>query len=201
MTAYMVNGHGFELLHTDAVPLGPDERVILLCDWGCILEVKNLFSTFIYTHVAKAKDEKDLIALLLEPGSKGRKYEPLSFIQHIMCEFRDAVPEIELELIDKDQMFRSGLQELPVIAYDSRDKRASAKQLEDPFVPLHNVSYYYNADDKPEHKILLSELLERIRERTGGPFTLVAFVCRDIVSKVTSPRKLRELKAETKAKK
>lgn len=192
----MVNGHGTELLHTNPVPLAPGERVILLCNWGCVLDVKQLFSTFIYTHVAKAKDDDELIALLIDPKSKGKKYAPLSFIPNIMCEYRDAVPEIELKLKDDNGYFRPGVHELPVNAVmQSTGKPVTSKQLENPFERVTHKSYYYRASTKPGNVVLLSELLERIRRRTGGgPFTLVAFSCREFYSKMTAPRKLRDLK-------
>lgn len=193
MTAYMINGHGAELLHTNPIPLAPGEKVIMLCDWGCPLYVKSLFNTFVYTHVAKVNNEDELYALLLNPEIKGAKYAPLKFIKNIMCEYRDAVPELELEMDDPD--FRAGLHELPVVAVTTNGKRASGKQLSTVKDKLIHKSYYYRAGDTWNNVVLLSGVLERIRNRVGGrSFTIVAFVCRDIVSRATSPKKLRDIK-------
>jgi len=187
---YMVNGHGKELLHVEAVTLKPDERVIMLCNWGCTLFTKNLFTDFIYTHLAKAQNTHELIAMMMDPESKGKKYKPLSFIKNIMCEYRDKVPE--LQFIFKDKNFRAGVHELPVIAINDAGNRASASQLKSPDVKLFHRSYY-SQFHITENKISLSQLINTLRKRKDDGFLIVVFACREFHSEIKAT-KIKDIK-------
>lgn len=184
-TGYMINAHGFELLHTNAVKLQPNEHVIMLCNWGCPLTVKNLFNDFIYKHVSYAKDADDLYGMLLDTGSVAKKYKPLNFIKNIFCIYSDHVPEIRF-MFD-DPTFRSGVYQLPI----TTSQRVSGLYLSNPYAPVNITSRYMI----PDNGTLLSDIIVKLREQSPNGFTLVTFTCRDFISALPEPKKLRNFGA------
>jgi len=173
----MVNGHGTEQLHTDMIPLEDNEQIIMLCNWGCGLIVKDLFTKFIYAHVSRCKNSSELITLLTNPTSKGKCYKPLDFIKRIMCLYVDNVPEMYFDYSDRS--FRSAFMELPV------SPRLSAKVLGS-MKPIILDSYI---DDSIRLSGSLSTIITRLRKIHGDEgFTIALFVCRDFESNLKSTK-------------
>ena len=142
----------------------------MLCNWGCTLDVLNIFTKFIYTHVSRCKDSKALLTLLQNPSSKGKCYKALDFIKRIMCLYVDNVPEIEFDY--SDIQFRSAFMELPVRPAVSASKLASSS-------PIVLESYIDNSALSGS----LSQIIEHLRATHGDAgFTVVLFVCRNFYS-------------------
>lgn len=186
MSAYVINAHGFELLHTSAIKLNANEHVIMLCNWGCSLIVRNLFSEYIYKHVSYARDAGHLYELLLNPGAVAKKYEVLDFMKHIFCVYggpeSSFVPEIQYRF--DDPTFRTGVYRLPI----STVPRVSGKDLENPKKSINITSDYIT----PPENTMLSSIIGDIRAKCPNGFTLVSFACRDFISAIPNPVKLRD---------
>jgi hypothetical protein len=174
--AYMINGHGFEKLHTCPIKLRAKEHVIMLCNWGCPLYVYNTFIEFIYKHIVNCKDSKELIRLLLDPTLKGKKYEKLKFIKDAFCQYFDIVPEMSFWYYGLG--FRTGLHALPIIT----NPKVTAQVFQNDSVPVNYESYYSRPFSER-----LSDVIKKLRNiNNKDGFTLVLFTCRDFTSELES---------------
>jgi len=172
----MINSHASELLHTCPIKLKKNESVVMMCNWGCPLGIGRLFREFIYKHIAKSMYTDQLIKLLLNPTSKGKKYRQLYFINRLFCLYKDHIPDMELDF-KYDPYFRSGVHELPV----KTDKRVEWSKVANPDDFTFNFeSEYY----RPIDVIRLSKLIKRMRRDYPQGFTLIIFTCRGFKSDI-----------------
>lgn len=172
----MINSHALELLHTCPIKLKKNERVVMMCNYGCELDIGVLFREFIYKHLTKAKNFNSLVKLLRNPVSKGKKYKKLYFLERLLCMYKDLIPDMELDF-NYDPYFRSGVNELPI----KTSKRVEWSQLADPDdFSFHFESVFYI----PAGIIRLSEFIKVIRHEYPHGFTLLLFGCRTFKSDV-----------------
>jgi hypothetical protein len=155
----------------------------MLCDDGCILYVKNLFTEFIYKHLIKSKDSEELINTLLNPASKGAKYSKLNFIKNIFCLFEDIVPEMGLY---PDKSFLSGVFATPIksTAKGYSDYINNLDQLQ-----INSYNITYESDDTR-----LSEIIAKIRkDKPNEGFIILLLTCREYEKCDLNKRKLKEI--------
>jgi len=185
----MVNGHGTELLHVDAVSLERGEVVIMLCDWGCTLYVNDLMQDFFYKHVARCNDGDELLKILNKPDIRGKKYKSLEYMRQSFCVYEDYAPEMIINLWDDEEWFRAGVMELPV----KTEPKVSARRLSDPKDNDYKItSYVIQGTPMSKVSMKLSQIVSTLRERAKSlaserdipyyGFTVAIFVCREFDS-------------------
>lgn len=180
---FMLNSHGFEVIHKNPIKLNTNERIIMFCDTGCTLFVYKLLNDFIYKHLSRVKNSSEFINLLHNPIIAGNKYDKLKkVLNNKFCVFQDEIPYLKFDFRDVD--FRSGLMQLPVIM----EGRFNGEKLKDPYTHINFESYTFRPRYVERYKSNIEIILKKMREQSkGNGFYLILFTCREHVSELKDP--------------
>ena len=183
MESYVLHAHGGEELCHPPIKLRPGENVIMACNYGCILELKNLSVEFINKHLIRAPSSERFVQLLKTPSIAGKKYDKLSnFFNDILCNFDTTVPELSFNM---DASFLTGVFRAPInMPHDKWLKKETSSM-------PHDRYSHYKPTSSPY--IYLSQVIDDLRDRGGG-FILFIASCRSLYT-YTPPKGIRVRKA------